>query len=83
METKSKKYNGWTNYETWNVALWIGGDEALYKTSRNFKSYKAFISETGLYDQKTMEGTAWNDPLINHAEMDEMLAEQHIDNKDY
>lgn len=22
-----KKYNGWTNYETWNVALWLGNDD--------------------------------------------------------
>jgi len=25
------KYNGWTNFETWAVALWIGNDEASYK----------------------------------------------------
>jgi len=22
-----KRYNGWTNYETWNVALWMGNEE--------------------------------------------------------
>ena len=23
----AEKYNGWTNYETWNLALWIGNEE--------------------------------------------------------
>jgi len=23
-------YNGWTNYETWNVALWIDNEEGTY-----------------------------------------------------
>ena len=23
-------YNGWTNYETWNVALWMDNDQGLY-----------------------------------------------------
>ena len=23
-----RKYNGWTNYETWNVALWMGNDSS-------------------------------------------------------
>lgn len=25
----SKEYNGWTNYETWLVKLWIDSDESL------------------------------------------------------
>jgi hypothetical protein len=25
------KYNGWTNYETWNFKLWADNDEPTYK----------------------------------------------------
>ncbi len=28
--TSEKTYNGWTNYETWNVKLWIDNDEGSY-----------------------------------------------------
>lgn len=27
-------YNGWTNYETWNVKLWIDNEEPSYKLWR-------------------------------------------------
>ena len=27
---QSKKYNGWTNYETWAVSLWIDNEESSY-----------------------------------------------------
>ncbi len=27
-----KGYNGWKNYETWNVALWIDNDQGSYST---------------------------------------------------
>ena len=30
----STEYNGWENYETWNVALWINNEEGLYELAR-------------------------------------------------
>lgn len=29
-------YNGWPNYETWNVTLWLGNDAGLYNQARTF-----------------------------------------------
>jgi len=36
------EYNGWKNYETWNVALWIGNDELLYEIAKGVKDYERF-----------------------------------------
>jgi hypothetical protein len=29
-----QRHNGWTNYETWNVSLWIDNDEGTYNSWR-------------------------------------------------
>ena len=28
-------YNGWANYETWNVALWIDNEQGTYEEARD------------------------------------------------
>ena len=50
-----KEYNGWTNYETWNVNLWLGDDdtfretaqepEDLYQAGRALKEYTEEVAE--------------------------------------
>jgi hypothetical protein len=41
----SEKYNGWSNYETWNIALWAGNDEGSYNYVRENRPYTAVKAE--------------------------------------
>jgi len=36
-----KTYNGWTNYETWNVALWLDNEPAIYNYVREIAGESA------------------------------------------
>lgn len=69
-------YNGWTNYETWNVALYMDNDEqsyALARTCKNYKEYQFF----NLTDPRntTPDGVSLFDPKLNHKELDEKIKE--------
>jgi hypothetical protein len=62
-------YNGFKNYETWNVVLWINNDEGLYNLASQCESYDEFVdcmkdlgSKIGY---QTPDGVAWNDSGID------------------
>ena len=68
-------YNGWTNYETWNVALYIGNDQGLYQAARVFDSYEEFIQFNFEPGSGTPDGVDWRDSNLNLVELDEMMEE--------
>ena len=37
--TTDTTYNGWKNYNTWNVALWLGNDYPLYQAASGYSKY--------------------------------------------
>ena len=41
--TKDFLMNGWKNYETWNVTLWIQNDEPLYRLALASAGFQSFM----------------------------------------
>ena len=69
-------FNGYANWETWNVALWIQNDYSTYKIARQYDSYDRLIPRLEMHwGQMTPDGARWMDPTIDTAALDEMLSE--------
>ena len=70
------RYNGWTNYETWNVALWIQNDWGWYNLANEAGDYQTFVDcleACSMNDATTGDGVKWNDPRVNVVELNEMF----------
>ena len=68
-----REYNGWSDWTTWNCALWIGNDEGLYNMARNCVDYIDFINNVIDFRPKTPDGAIWDEADV--FEMNEMMAE--------
>jgi hypothetical protein len=65
-------YNGWTNYKTWNVVLWIENDESIQDViqQNDICCYEELLEYFYDYGSKeTPDGVSWTDPEINRAEI--------------
>lgn len=93
IEEHPKKYNGWTNFETWQVALNIENEEGTYHAARDAiadgqitdgRSYKEWFKESfpsqeqGFY--KISDG--WSDKELDEVNWDEIYNSQKQELKD-
>lgn len=76
-------YNGWTNYHTWNVALYIANEYPLYIAAREYAQEKTEATYRGYLDRHmspefgdiTPDGVSWTDPALDHDELDAFIRE--------
>ena len=66
-------------FEDWVKSFFVDltplEEAALYALALDCTSYQQFIDAVGC--EFTFDGVRWDDPMIDHEEMDEMLDEMH------
>ena len=68
-------YNGWTDWTTWNVALWINNEQSIYNIAAVCDTYSDFLWEMqamrGFYS--TPDGADYGE--ANYDEINEVIQE--------
>ena len=68
-------YNGWADYTTWNCALWINNEPAIYNVAAECKDYAEFLYEMqvmcGFFE--TPDGADYGE--ADYEEMNELIQE--------
>jgi len=75
-------YNGYANYETWNVAMIISNTEWLYYSAVEFMKefegrnpYIAFINYIGFESEMTLDDVAYIGHELDHDELNQYMME--------
>ena len=70
---RKEKYNGWSDWTTWNVALWIRNDQTFYSIAKDCKDYMDFLYEMQamIGSFATPDGADWGEANID--EMNEVI----------
>ena len=69
-----QSYNGWANWETWNVALWMTNSQGMYNQARECANYQEFVHY--MWDcgsEETPDGARWDDVKVDGLAICEMM----------
>ena len=69
------RYNGWKNYETWNVSLWLQNDEFFYNVAANAETYGDWVD--ALYSRgisKTDDNVEIDGYALDYEALDALVA---------
>lgn len=76
-------YEGWKNYDTWNVALWINNDEPLYRKAVAFMQdnpapdnpYIGFLLNNYMTHMVTPDAIEWMSDKLDFPALNDMMRE--------
>jgi len=81
------EYNGWKNYQTWNVLLWVENDERNYNAMQEYlnsvarvpgkrANWKEAMAHCGLFFEKTGDNVSYIQTRLSYRSLDDALNER-------
>lgn len=76
---KDTTYQGWKNYQTWNIALWVNNDEGLYNMAVDYvkkskrPSYMGFVKISGLQGELTPDRIKFDGTRLDYKALNKMI----------
>jgi len=71
---KDETYEGYANYQTWNVSLWVKNDEMLNSVAREAKDYNDFTDIAKyLGITKTPDDISFTSFKLDTSALDELI----------